>query len=182
MGGPPDDIYQPSWGITNSCRLNNPLVCQELVDHTIPPGCFSEMRHLPSEDFLSQYNINLARQVALGSQLRLRFEQESKLLKKSVAKIGRCEQKIQVRDDKIKKLESLIEAESDMKRAVEAKNETLTKELEDLRAHFSKQVATLQAQVTGEEKIKAAFEEFKQLEDKRVEQRCAEMDARLDAL
>ncbi|GJS83239.1 hypothetical protein Tco_0749780 [Tanacetum coccineum] len=192
MGGPPDDIYQPSWGITNSCRLDNPLVCQELVDHIIPPGCFSEMRHLPSEDFLSQYNINLARQVALGSQLRLRFEQESKLLKKSVAKIGRREQKIQVQDDKIKNLESLIEAESDMKRAAEAKNETLTKELEDLRAHFSKlqvdseqltqQVATLQAQVTGEEKIKAAFEEFKQLEDKRVEQRCAEMDARLDAL
>ncbi|GJV34130.1 hypothetical protein Tco_1394530 [Tanacetum coccineum] len=160
MGGPPDDIYQPNWGITNSCRLDNPLVCQELV--------------------------------ALGSQLRLRFEQESKLLKKSVAKIGRREQKIQVQDDKIRNLESLIEAESDMKRAAEAKNETLTKELEDLRAHFSKlqvdseqltqQVATLQAQVTGEEKIKAAFKEFKQLEEKRVEQRCAEMDARLDAL
>ncbi|GKE64620.1 hypothetical protein Tco_1518781 [Tanacetum coccineum] len=68
---------------------------------------------------------------------------------------------------KIRNLESLIEAESDMKRAAEAKNETLTKELEDIRAHFSKlqvdseqltqQVATLQAQVT-------------------------EMDARLDAL
>ncbi|GJX20787.1 hypothetical protein Tco_0223464 [Tanacetum coccineum] len=182
MGGPPDDIYQPNWGITNSCRLDNPIVCQELVDHIIQPGCFSEMRHLPSEDFLSQYNFNMARQVALGSQLRVRFEQESKLLKKSVAKIGRREQKIQVQDDKLRNLESLIEAESNMKRAAEAKNETLTKELEDLCAHFSKlqvdseqltqQVATLQAQVTGEEKIKAAFEEFKQLEDKRVEQRC----------
>ncbi|GKC27191.1 hypothetical protein Tco_1034485 [Tanacetum coccineum] len=160
MGGPPDDIYQPNWGITNRCRLDNPLVhqkvfCQELVDHIIPPGCFLEMRHLPSEDFLSQYNINMARQVALGSQLRLRFEQESKLLKRSVAKIGRREQKIQVQDDKIRNLESLIEAESDMKRAAKAKNETLTKELEDLRAHFSKlqvdseqltqQVVTLQA-------------------------------------
>ncbi|GKF37944.1 hypothetical protein Tco_0114702, partial [Tanacetum coccineum] len=168
MGGPSDDIYQPNWGITNRCRLDNPLVCQELVDHIIPPGCFLEMRHLPSEDFLSQYNINMAWQVALGSQLRLRFEQESKLLlKKSVAKIGRREQKIQVQDDKIRNLESLIEAESDMKRAAEAKNETLTKELEDLHAHFSKlqvdskqltqQVATLQAQVTSEEKIKAGW-------------------------
>ncbi|GKA60141.1 hypothetical protein Tco_0759454 [Tanacetum coccineum] len=148
MGRPPDDIYQPNWGITNSYRLDNPLVCEEPADHIIPPGCFSEMRHPPSKDFLSQYNINMARQVALGSQLRLRFEQvsklqESKLLKKSVAKIGRHEQKIQ---------------------------------------QLTQQVATLQAQVTGEEKIKAAFEEFKQLEDKRVEQRCAEMDARLDAL
>ncbi|GJY37888.1 hypothetical protein Tco_0424252 [Tanacetum coccineum] len=82
-------------------------------------------------------HLELLHEVALGSQLRLRFEQESKLLKKSVAKIGRREQKIQVQDDKIKNLESLIEAESDMKRAAEAKNETLTKELEDLRAHFS---------------------------------------------
>ncbi|GKF69900.1 hypothetical protein Tco_0202957, partial [Tanacetum coccineum] len=41
------------------------------------------------------------------------------------------------------------------------------------------QVSNLQAQITGEEKIKAAFEEFKKYEDARVEQRCA---ARLDAL
>nr|GFC98776.1 hypothetical protein [Tanacetum cinerariifolium] len=65
----------------------------------------------------------------MGSQLRLRFEQEAKLLKKSVA-----------------------------------------------------QVAALQEQVSGEEKLKAAFEEFKRYEDGRVEQRCAELDARLDAL
>nr|GEZ24707.1 reverse transcriptase domain-containing protein [Tanacetum cinerariifolium] len=44
------------------------------------------------------------------------------------------------------------------------------------------EVATLQEQVSGEEKLKAAFEEFKQYKDSRVEQRCAEMDARLDAL
>nr|GFA81926.1 hypothetical protein [Tanacetum cinerariifolium] len=47
---------------------------------------------------------------------------------------------------------------------------------------LSQQVYTLQAQVTGEERIKAAFEEFKKYEDDRVSSRCAEMDARLDAL
>nr|GEY51030.1 hypothetical protein [Tanacetum cinerariifolium] len=44
------------------------------------------------------------------------------------------------------------------------------------------EVSTLQAQVMGEEKLKAAFKEFKQYEDDRVEQRCVEMDERLDAL
>ncbi|GJY11836.1 hypothetical protein Tco_0381145 [Tanacetum coccineum] len=39
-----------------------------------------------------------------------------------------------------------------------------------------------EAQVTSEERIKAAFEEFKKYEDDRVNFRCAEMDARLDAL
>nr|GFD57026.1 hypothetical protein [Tanacetum cinerariifolium] len=48
--------------------------------------------------------------------------------------------------------------------------------------HLSQQVATLQEQVSGEEKLKAVFEEFKRYEDERVEQRCAELDARLNAL
>ncbi|GJZ51384.1 hypothetical protein Tco_0605899 [Tanacetum coccineum] len=126
----PGGIYQPGWGITNSCRFDTPGACQDAVDHMVPPGYFSELRHLPNEELLNQYNINLARQVAMGSQLRLRFKQEVRLLKKAK----------------------------------------------------EKQVSTLQARVTGEEQIKAAFEEFKKREDDKVERRCAKMDARLDAL
>ncbi|GKB76738.1 hypothetical protein Tco_0943633, partial [Tanacetum coccineum] len=44
------------------------------------------------------------------------------------------------------------------------------------------QVSTLQAQVMGEERIKSAFEEFKKYVDDRVNSRCAEIDARLDAM
>nr|GEV54236.1 hypothetical protein [Tanacetum cinerariifolium] len=43
-------------------------------------------------------------------------------------------------------------------------------------------VATLKQQVSGEVKQNAAFEKFKRQQDDRVEQRCVEMDARLDAL
>ncbi|GKD98112.1 hypothetical protein Tco_1382009 [Tanacetum coccineum] len=152
----------------------------------------------------------------MGSQLRLRFEQEVRLLKKASAKIARRDQRIQLKEEEIKKLdqedkslratktevhvlrnqtknlETLLEAEADMKKATEAKTAKLTKELESLRIRFSdlqvnnnqlsQQVSNLQAQITGEEKIKAAFEEFKKYEDVRVKQRCAEMDARLDAL
>nr|GFC85664.1 transposase (putative), gypsy type [Tanacetum cinerariifolium] len=102
------------------------------------------------------------------------------------------DQRIQARENEIKNLEALLEAEIDMKKATEAKKAKLVKELEKLRAMFSdlqvsndrlsQQVSTLQAQVTGEEKLKASFEEFKKYEDDRVEKRCAEMDARQDAL
>ncbi|GJQ99046.1 hypothetical protein Tco_0522031 [Tanacetum coccineum] len=128
----------------------------------------------------------------MGSQLRLRFEQEAKLLKKAIALVARQDQRIQAREKDIKNLEALLEAEADMKEVMEAKNAKLVKELESLRFQFldlqvsnnqlSQQVSTLQAQVTGEERIKAAFEEFKKYEDDRVNSRCAEMDARLDAL
>ncbi|GJY77237.1 hypothetical protein Tco_0482353 [Tanacetum coccineum] len=180
--------------------------CQDAVDHMVPPGYFLELRHLPNEEFLNQYNVNLARQVAMGSQLRLRFEQEVRLLKKAKEKVAKRDQRIHAREEEIKKLdqevqglrnqtrnlETLLEAEVDMKKAAEANSAELTRELESLRAKFAdlqvnnnqlfQQVSTLQAQVTGEEQIKAAFEEFKKREDDKVGRRCAEMNARLDAL
>nr|GEY78970.1 hypothetical protein [Tanacetum cinerariifolium] len=165
--GSPGSVYRPKWGVTNGSLLDTPEACQDLVDHAAPPVIFFELRHMHNEEFLRQYNVNLARQVAMGSQLRLRFEQEAKLLRKSVA-------------------------QANMKRAAEDKSAGLIKELEDMRARFSdlqvshgqlsQQVASLKEQVSGEEKLKAAFEEFKQYEDERVERRCAELDARLDAL
>nr|GEW57742.1 hypothetical protein [Tanacetum cinerariifolium]GEW63115.1 hypothetical protein [Tanacetum cinerariifolium] len=112
--GSPESIYRPEWGIANGSMLDTLEACQDLMDHVTPPGYFLELRHLHNDDFLRQYNVNLARQVSND--------------------------------------------------------------------HLSQQVATLQEQVSGEEKLKAAFEEFKQFEDNRVEQRCAEMDTRLDAL
>ncbi|GKA34129.1 gypsy type transposase [Tanacetum coccineum] len=114
--------------------------------------------------------------VAMGSQLRLRS----------------VKVEVQGLRDQSKNLGTLLEAEVDMRNAAEAKNTELAKELDSLRAKFSnlqvnsnqlsQQVTTLQVQVTCEEIIKAAFEEFKRYEDDRVKKRCVEMDTRLDAL
>ncbi|GJZ97804.1 hypothetical protein Tco_0670257, partial [Tanacetum coccineum] len=103
----------------------------------------------------------------MGSQLRLRFKQEAKLLKKSVAQVARRDQRIATREKHIKDLEAQLESEINMKKATEVKNS---------------EVSVLQAQVMGEKRIMAAFEEFKKHGDKRVNARCAEMDARLDVL
>nr|GEW16509.1 hypothetical protein [Tanacetum cinerariifolium] len=139
-----------------------------------------------------RYNVNLARQVAMGSQLRLRFEQEAKLLRKSVAQAARRDKRIQARELEIKNLEALLEAETNTKKVAKDKSVGLSQDLENMRAQFSdlqvsnerlsQQVVTLQQQVSREEKLKAAFEEFKRDQDDRVEQRCEEMEARLDAL
>nr|GEY43555.1 RNA-directed DNA polymerase, eukaryota [Tanacetum cinerariifolium] len=72
--GSPGSVYRPEWGVTNGSLLDTPEACQDLVDHAAPPGYFSELRHMHNEDFLGQYNMNLARQVAMGSQLRLNKE------------------------------------------------------------------------------------------------------------
>ncbi|GKF81956.1 hypothetical protein Tco_0243612, partial [Tanacetum coccineum] len=91
-------------------------------------------------------NTNLARQVALGSQLRLRFEQEVRLLKKAKSQVARRNERIHVKEEEIKglgeqveslkdvetevyglrnqtkNLKTLLEAEVDMKKATEEKN------------------------------------------------------------
>nr|GEV39417.1 hypothetical protein [Tanacetum cinerariifolium] len=129
MVGSPESIYRPEWGITNGFMLDAPEACQDL-----------------------QYNVNLARQVAMGSQLRLRFEQEAKLLKKYVAQVALRDKRIQARENEIKNLETLLEAEADMKKTAENKSAELSAGLENMRALFSDL------------------------------QRCTKMDARLDAL
>ncbi|GKA36352.1 hypothetical protein Tco_0722843 [Tanacetum coccineum] len=147
---------------------------------------------------------------------RYGYYREVRLLKKARAQVARRNERIQVREEEIKRLgeeveslkvvetevhglcnqtknlETLLEAEVDMKKTTEAKNAELAKKLESLCAKFSdlqlnnnqpsQQVSTLQAQVTSEERIKVVFEEFKKYEDDKVEKRCAEIDARLDAL
>nr|GEY76490.1 hypothetical protein [Tanacetum cinerariifolium] len=144
--GSPGGVYRPEWGVTNGSLLDAPEACQDLVDH-----------------------------------LRLRFEQEARLLKKFVAQVARRDKRIQARELEVKNLEALLETEADMKKAAEDKSAGLIKELEDMRArfsdlqvsheHLSQQVASLKEQVSGEEKLKAAFEEFKRYEDDRVERR-----------
>nr|GEZ31598.1 hypothetical protein [Tanacetum cinerariifolium] len=161
-------VYRPEWGVTNGSLLDTSEACQDLVDHAAPPGYFFELRHMHNKDFLGQYNINLARQVAMGSKLRLRFEQEAKLLRKSVAQVAHRDQRIQARESEIKNLEALLETKAGMKRAAEEKSAGLSQELERMCAQFSK--------------LQVAFEDYKRQQDQMVEQRSAEMDARLDAL
>ncbi|GJV99090.1 hypothetical protein Tco_1554342 [Tanacetum coccineum] len=158
-------IYQPGWGVTNNCRLDTPNVCQDMVDHIVPPGYFLELHYLSNDDFLSQYNINMARQVAMGSQLRLRFEQDVILLKKATSKIAKQDQRIQAREEEIKKLDQEIKS----LRVVDT-------EVQGLR----NQMRNLETLLEAEDK--AAFKEFKKYEDDWVNFRYAKMDARLDAL
>ncbi|GJT10359.1 hypothetical protein Tco_0857401 [Tanacetum coccineum] len=82
---------------------------------------------IPTEDFATT-------EVAMGSQLRLRFEQEVRLLKKATAKIARHDQKIQAREEEIKKLDEEIRSLRTLE--TEAKSVDLAGELESLRAQF----------------------------------------------
>ncbi|GJX75646.1 hypothetical protein Tco_0322457 [Tanacetum coccineum] len=106
--------YQPGWGVINTCRQDTPDACQDVVYHIASPGYFFELHCLLNADFLSQYNMNLARQSGEAVE-------------------------VEVHDLRIrtKNLETLLEAEVDMKKAAKAKYTELIKELKSLRVQFS---------------------------------------------
>ncbi|GJR44950.1 hypothetical protein Tco_1313053 [Tanacetum coccineum] len=106
------------------------------------PLSYAEPRPIPEQDIAQSFK----------KTLRLRFEQEAKLLKKSVAQVARRDQKIEAKEKQIQNLEALLE--------------------EGYHARED-------AQVTGEERIKAAFEEFKKYEDERVNSRVINHGLRL---
>ncbi|GKF31326.1 hypothetical protein Tco_0101124 [Tanacetum coccineum] len=178
--------------MTFNCRLDTPEAYQDMVDHTVSPGYFSELRHLPNTEFLGQLLKEARAKIARRDQRIHVREEEIKKLDEEIRSLRTVETEVDGLRNRTQNLETLLEAEVDMKKVAEAKNADLAKELESLCAQFSdlqvnnnqlsQQVSNLQAQVTGEERIKATFEEFKKYEDDKVKQRCAEMDARLDAL
>nr|GEW12373.1 reverse transcriptase domain-containing protein [Tanacetum cinerariifolium] len=77
------------------------------------------------------------------------------------SQVAHRDKRIQAQELEIKNLEALLEAEADMKKAPKDRSAGLSQELEYMRARFS---------------------DLQWYEDDRVEQRCARMDARLDAL
>ncbi|GJV38361.1 hypothetical protein Tco_1410838 [Tanacetum coccineum] len=78
-----------------------------------------------------------------------------RLLKKARAQVAKRNERIQVREEEIKRLGEEVES------------------LKVVEAEVHGLLSTLQAQVTSEERIKAAFEELKKYEDNKVEQRSS---------
>ncbi|GJW75742.1 hypothetical protein Tco_0135112 [Tanacetum coccineum] len=100
-----------------------------------------------------------------ATEIPTKYVATTKKLDEEIKPLRTVETEVHGLRNQTQNLETLLEAKVDMKKAAKAKN-----------------VSNLQAQVAGEERIKAAFKEFKKCKDDKVERRCAEIDARLDAL
>nr|GEW66849.1 hypothetical protein [Tanacetum cinerariifolium] len=127
-----------------------------------------------------QYNMNLARQVAMGFQLRLSFKQEARLQKRATKKIAKQEQRIQVREEEIKKLDQEIQGFQNYMSNLKTNTEVLRPPREQQSADSASSDSPNPSHRRRTDKI--CFRGVQKNEDYRVEKRCAEMDARLDAL
>ncbi|GKE54246.1 hypothetical protein Tco_1489402, partial [Tanacetum coccineum] len=70
------NVYVPNWNVTNNARIDNPTICQNLLDHVTPPGYRAALRNQHDVAFLDAVNINSAQHICMISELHLRYEHE----------------------------------------------------------------------------------------------------------
>nr|GEW66186.1 hypothetical protein [Tanacetum cinerariifolium] len=91
------DIAQSSKGTATEILTEDAVTADVNIQFSVGSPESGRSSSVPSMVGSSgDYNITLARKVAMGSQLRLRFEQEVRLLKKARSKIARRDHRIQV--------------------------------------------------------------------------------------
>nr|GEZ37151.1 hypothetical protein [Tanacetum cinerariifolium] len=161
--GAPADVSDPDPLSLLMLRHTIPLTLPSLLKVLLPSGTQSLRIFLPllklglREVYTGRNRVSPM--VAYSTPLRPARISWTMLL----PRVARRDQRIQARESKLKNLEALLETEVSNKR-------------------LSQQVDALQQQVSGEETLKAAFEEYKRQQDQLVEQRCMKIDARMDAL
>nr|GEW14697.1 hypothetical protein [Tanacetum cinerariifolium] len=135
------------------------VVCNQ----RLPPGFLGCM---PGR----QYNMNLARQVAMGSQLRLSFKQEARLQKRATKKIAKQEQRIQVRKEEIKKLDQEIQGFQNQMSNLKTNTEVLRPPREQQSADSASSDSPNLSHRRRTDK--SCFRGVQKNEDYRVEKRC----------
>ncbi|GKB05540.1 hypothetical protein Tco_0833735 [Tanacetum coccineum] len=111
FAGSPCGIYQPGCGITNSCRLDTPGVCQDAVDHMVPPGFEQEVRLLKKAK----------EKVAKRDQRIQAREEEIKKLDQEIRSLRVVDTEVLGLRNQTRNLETLLEVEVDVKKVEHGK-------------------------------------------------------------
>ncbi|GKE70343.1 hypothetical protein Tco_1528415, partial [Tanacetum coccineum] len=70
------NVYVPNWNITNNARVDDSIICRNLLDHVTPLDYWAALRNQGDVGFLDAFNINIAQHICMASELRLRYEHE----------------------------------------------------------------------------------------------------------
>nr|GEV44556.1 transposase (putative), gypsy type [Tanacetum cinerariifolium] len=134
--------------ITNSARIDNPVTCQNLLDHVTPHGYCVALYNHSDAGFLNNFNINSAQHVCMVSELRLHYEHEIMTREKYENKFIDSVVMVQQRDAKIVDLKARLE-KSEVEAATVAELRKCMSDLEVVVAVKAGEVATLNTQIAG---------------------------------
>ncbi|GJR61462.1 hypothetical protein Tco_1503624 [Tanacetum coccineum] len=69
-------IYIPKWNVINDSAVDDPEICQGMIDHLAPPRFFSQLRGMDYEQLLAEFNVGAARQTCFNAEIRMQLEHE----------------------------------------------------------------------------------------------------------
>ncbi|GJU14358.1 hypothetical protein Tco_1142324 [Tanacetum coccineum] len=127
VGAGLEEIYVLEWTVTKGFELNDGHSCANMIDHFTHPAFFKTVRGIEHEQLFAEFNVFVARNLSLSSEVRMRAEYNilEKRKCKSLAEEKDC--LLGARDKEIEELKSQL---------MKAKEESV-------------EVAQLRAQVSG---------------------------------
>ncbi|GJZ21941.1 hypothetical protein Tco_0558980 [Tanacetum coccineum] len=177
-------MYVPYWDVTNDARLDDPVMCRNLVDHVSPPGCWASLHNRHDLNFLDLLNVTFAQHVCMVYELRLRYEHEILTREKFEQKFVQSSEVVQQKDVEIVALKAKVEkAENEAvevsklcRRVSELKAEAVTRSKKVV-SKLEVDYQSLQAVIFDEARIRDEFASIQDAEARHFKERSAELDA-----
>ncbi|GKA13268.1 hypothetical protein Tco_0692914, partial [Tanacetum coccineum] len=69
-----EEIYVPEWTVTKGFELNDRRLYANMIDHFTPPDFFKIVRGMEHEQLFTEFNVSVARNLSLSSEVRMRTE------------------------------------------------------------------------------------------------------------
>ncbi|GKE00480.1 hypothetical protein Tco_1388463, partial [Tanacetum coccineum] len=69
-------IYIPKWNVINDSVLDDPEICQGMIDHLAPPRFFCQLRGMDYKQLFAEFNVGATRQICFNAKIRMRLEHE----------------------------------------------------------------------------------------------------------
>nr|GEV07511.1 hypothetical protein [Tanacetum cinerariifolium] len=193
------NVYVPNWNVTNNAQIDNPSICQNLLDHVTPPGYWVTLHNQHDVAFLDAVNINSAQHVCMISELCLRYEHEIMTRENFEKKFTNSAAIVREMDAEIADLKAWLEKfEAEAAKVIELRKRvfdlkaTVAIKVSEL-ANFHKENVGLVArffalelerdglknQVMGEGKMREEFVLQQDATERRFAEHAAELDTRI---
>ncbi|GJW35757.1 hypothetical protein Tco_0058677 [Tanacetum coccineum] len=102
------EIYIPEWSVTKGFELNDGRSCANMIDHFTPPAFFKTVREMEHEQLFAEFNVSVARNLSLSSEVRMRAEYNILEKRKWKSLAEEKNNLLQVKDREIKELRSQL--------------------------------------------------------------------------
>ncbi|GJX13577.1 hypothetical protein Tco_0205335 [Tanacetum coccineum] len=151
------NVYVRNWNVTNNTRIDNPTICQNLLDHVTPPGYWAALRNQHDVSFLDVRDTEVA-------DLKVKLERlESEAAE--VEELRKC----------VSDLEALVAVKFGEVAGLTTQNAGLLERVSAVESERD----SLKSQVVGEGKMREEFVMQQDAAERRFAERAAELDTRI---